>query len=169
MEIQNARWLCNARQRPRWPVVWARCPCLRPRWPFLLPILHRWISQFHIPPRWGSGKGEFKGKGGRGTKGVLPSATAPCNVFLPKAETKNEVVEATCPTTSTGSHTAWCALPMVPCPPPLPAVKTLSQVLCRSKSSPPSFGGVKEVGAVEEVSLQGTQFLVPWFVIRKRE
>ena len=27
----------------------------------------------------------------------------------------------------------------------------------------------KEVGSVEEVALQGTQFLVPWFVIRKRE
>ena len=27
----------------------------------------------------------------------------------------------------------------------------------------------KEVGAVEEVSLQGTQFLVPWFVIKKSE
>ena len=51
LEVQKPRWLCNASKRPRWPVVWSRCPCVRPRLPLLLPILHRWISQFHIPPK----------------------------------------------------------------------------------------------------------------------
>ena len=124
---------------------------------------------FTYPPRWGSSKGGFKGKGGRGTKGVLPSATPPCHAFLPKAETKNEVVEATCPTTSTGPHTTWCALPVVPSPPHSLQLKPCHRSCADQTAALQVLEEYKEVGAVEEISLQGTQFLVSWFVIRKRE
>ena len=37
---------------------------------------------FTYPPRWGASKGGFNGKGARGTKGVLPSATPPVMPFF---------------------------------------------------------------------------------------
>ena len=101
-------------------------------------------------------------KGGRGTKGVLPSATPPCHAFLPKAETKNEVVEAACPTTSAGPDTAWCALPVAPSPPPSLQLRPCHRSCADQTAALQVLEEYKGLGAVKE-------FLVPWFVIRKRE
>ena len=140
-------------------MVWARCPCVRPRWPFLLLLFRRRLSQFHIPPRWGSSKGGFKGKGGRGTKGVLPFSTAPCHAFLPKAETKSEVVEAACPTNSAEAYTAWFALSKAPSPPPSLYLRPCHRSCADQTTALQVLEEYKEVGAVEGVSQQGTQFL----------
>ena len=73
---------CIARKEPRRSVVWARCPCVRPMWPFLLHILHRWISQFHIPPRWSASKEGFRGKGAGVTKVCCLLPQPPVILFL---------------------------------------------------------------------------------------
>ena len=58
---------------------------------------------------------------------------------------------------------------MVPSPPPSLQLRPCHRSCADQKVALQVLEEYKEVGAVEEVALQGTQFLVPWFVIRKRE
>ena len=73
---------------------------------------------FTYPPRWGASKGGFKGKGGRGTKGVLPSATPPVMPFFQRLRQRMKWWRLHAPTTSAEAYTAWCALSVAPSPPP---------------------------------------------------
>ena len=130
------------------------------------------ISQVYTPvshtPKMGFKLRRIQRKGGRGTKGVVPSAATPVMPFFQRLRQRMKWwrLHAPPPVLKLIQHGVPSQWPLST---PSLHLRPCHRSCADQTAALLILEEYKAVGAVKEVYLQGTQFLLLWFVIRKGE
>ena len=170
MEIQKARWLYNARKRPRWPVVWERCLVSGQGGHSFFPSFTGGYPSFTYTQDRVQAKEDSKERVAEAPKVCRLLPQPPTMPFFQRLRQRmkwwrRHALTRVLALIKYGVPCQWS-----PLHPPSLQLRPSHRSCADQTAALQVLKEYTEVGAVDKVSHRApTQFLVPWFVIRKSD